>query len=107
MGMPNGRNGRDVEQLLRQMSLEEKVAQLGSVSVRDLLDGDKFSEAKAQVLLRHGIGQITRPAGWSGLPPKEVAQLVNAIQRFLAEKTRLAIPAIVHEECLSGLMASM
>lgn len=105
MGMPNGRNGLDVEQLLRQMSLEEKVAQLGSVSVRDLLDGDKFSEAKAQERLRHGIGQITRPAGWSGLPPKEVAQLVNAIQRFLVEKTRLAIPAIVHEECLSGLMA--
>lgn len=103
--MPNGRNGRDGEQLLRQMSLEEKVAQLGSVSVRDLLEDGRFSEAKAQERLRHGIGQITRPAGWSGLPPREVAQLINTIQRFLVENTRLAIPAIVHEECLSGLMA--
>jgi len=38
-------------------------------------------------------------------PPKEAAQLANEIQRFLVEETRLGIPAIVHEECLSGLMA--
>jgi len=94
-----------VDRLLAQMTLEEKVAQLGSVSVRDLMEGGKFSPAKAEQLLRNGVGQITRPAGWSDLPPKDVAVLVNDIQRFLVENTRLQIPSIVHEECLTGLMA--
>ena len=34
-----------------------------------------------------------------------VAALANEIQRFLVEETRLGIPAIVHEECLHGLVA--
>ena len=34
-----------------------------------------------------------------------MAELANRIQSFLVEKTRLGIPAIVHEECLHGLLA--
>jgi len=94
-----------VRELLEKMTLEEKVAQLESIPVGKLLTDGKFDIEKARELLKHGIGQITRIAGWSGLPPKEAAQIANEIQRFLVEETRLGIPAIVHEECLSGLMA--
>lgn len=94
-----------VRELLEKMTLEEKVAQLESVPVGRLLTDNKFDFEKARELLKHGIGQISRVAGWSDLPPKEAAQLANEIQRFLVEETRLGIPAIVHEECLSGLMA--
>ena len=96
----------EVERLLEEMTLEEKIAQLGSVSVVDLLEEGKFSPEKARRLIPNGIGQITRIAGWTGLPPKQAAELANEVQRFLREKTRLGIPAIVHEECLSGLMAN-
>ena len=41
----------------------------------------------------------------SAEPPEKTAELVNAIQRFLVENTRLGIPAIVHEECLCGYQA--
>ncbi len=34
-----------------------------------------------------------------------MAEIANAIQRYLVEETRLGIPAIVHEECLHGLIA--
>ncbi|HLO35815.1 MAG TPA: glycoside hydrolase family 3 N-terminal domain-containing protein, partial [Candidatus Deferrimicrobium sp.] len=34
-----------------------------------------------------------------------MAEMANAIQRQLVEDTRLGIPAIIHEECLHGLMA--
>ncbi len=94
-----------VRELLARMTLEEKIAQLGSFSVHRLMTDGKFDIGKARELLKHGIGQITRVAGGSDLPPKEAAQLANEIQRFLIEETRLGIPAIVHEECLSGLMA--
>lgn len=94
-----------IEGIISRMSLREKIAQLGSISVRDLMEEGRFSPEKARKLISDGIGQITRAAGWSGLPPKEAAELTNDIQRFLKEETRLGIPAIVHEECLSGFMA--
>ena len=94
-----------VRELLGKMTLEEKVAQLESLPVGKLLTDGRFDIEKARELLKHGIGQITRIAGWSGFPPKEAAQIANEIQRFLVEETRLGIPATVHEECLSGLMS--
>ncbi len=94
-----------VDELLAKMTLEEKVAQLGSVGVRELMEDGRFSPEKARQLLANGMGQITRPAGWSDLPPVQAASLTNEIQRFLKEETRLGIPAIMHEECLTGLMA--
>jgi len=94
-----------VKELLKRMTLEEKIAQLGSIPIQDLLTERKFSPEKARKLLANGIGQITRVAGGTDLEPKEVAELVNTIQKFLIENSRLGIPAIVHEECLSGFMA--
>jgi beta-glucosidase len=96
-----------VKELLSRMSVEEKVAQLMSIPIEKLLDGKMFSEEKAMQFLRYGIGEITRVGGsWIGLLPKEAAKVANQVQRFLVEKTRLGIPAIIHEECLAGLMAS-
>jgi len=93
-----------VEDLLSRMTLEEKCAQLGSYWVFELLKDFKFNEVKAEKLLKHGIGQITRIGGATTLHPNEAAKLANTIQKYLIENTRLGIPAMVHEECCSGLM---
>ncbi|PJF43589.1 MAG: beta-glucosidase [Phototrophicales bacterium] len=96
-----------VNSLLEQMTLDEKIAQLGGVWVTDLLDENfEFSEAKASTKLAHGIGHITRVGGASMLPPQKSAALANRIQRYLAEQTRLGIPAIVHEESCAGYLAN-
>lgn len=94
-----------VEYLLGQMTLEEKIAQLGSYWVYEVLDGTTFSPQKAQKLLHNGIGQITRIGGASNVRPPESAELANTIQKFLVENTRLGIPATIHEESCSGYMA--
>lgn len=94
-----------VQDLLAQMTIEEKVGQLGSAWVFELLDGLAFSEQKAQRLMAHGIGQITRIGGASNLRPAASARLANTLQRWLIDNTRLGIPAMVHEECCSGYMA--
>jgi beta-glucosidase len=94
-----------VADLLARMTLDEKLAQLGSAWVFELLTDMVFDEGKAQKLMAHGLGHITRLAGASSLRPKEGAALANQIQRYLRDKTRLQIPAIVHEECCSGYMA--
>ncbi|HAF70205.1 MAG: Beta-mannanase [Acetothermia bacterium 64_32] len=91
--------------LLSRMTLEEKLAQLGAVWGYELLEEGRFSQEKAKELIPHGIGSLTRPAGSTGLQPEEVAEFVNLVQRFLLEETRLGIPALVHEECLSGVLS--
>src|SRR5690606_22752002 len=68
----------------------------------------KYKEASPSApdrLLSHGIGHIPRVSGASDLRPAEAARVTNEIQRYLVEETRLGIPAIVHEEVCSGLMA--
>ncbi len=94
-----------IADLLSRMTLAEKIAQLGSAWVFELLTDMKFDIDKAQQLMSHGIGHITRVAGASSLTPVEGAKLANTIQRYLLENTRLGIPAMVHEECCSGYMA--
>ncbi|RKX56465.1 MAG: beta-glucosidase, partial [Thermotoga sp.] len=95
----------DVEKIVSEMTIDEKIGQLGSVWLYKLLEDGKSSLGKMKKLIGNGIGQITRVGGASGLPPEQSATLANEIQRFLKENTRLGIPAIVHEECLSGYMA--
>ena len=89
-----------VADLLSRMTLDEKLAQLGSAWIYELSEPEQASR-----LMQHGIGQITRIGGASNLKPNESAAAANAIQRFLLEETRLGIPAMVHEECCAGYMA--
>jgi beta-glucosidase len=94
-----------VEDLLAQMTVEEKVAQLGSIWGFQLGIGGELDEAKASTELQHGMGQITRISGGSMDDPATSASFANAIQKYLRERTRLGIPAIVHEECCAGFCA--
>lgn len=94
-----------VQDLLGRMTLEEKIAQIGSVWVYELLNDQRLNPDKVNARLVQGIGQITRLAGASSLDPVGCAQLGNALQRYLVEETRLGIPALIHEECCSGYTA--
>ncbi len=91
-------------QLLERMTLDEKLAQIGSCWVSELQTDGDMDWAKVADRLREGIGQITRPAGGSTRTPKEAAQVANRLQKFLVEETRLGIPAILHEECCLGAL---
>ena len=93
----------DVEELLGQMTLEEKCAQLGGVWYSALLVEGRLDQSRMEELLSDGIGQVARIAS-TGFDPGPAAEANDRIQRFLAERTRLGIPALPHEEALSGLM---
>ena len=95
----------DIDAVLSRMTLDEKLAQLGCVWCTTLVSDGVFSTRRADRLLQHGIGEITRIGATTGLRPRERAAFTNAIQRYLVEHTRLGIPAIVHEESTAGLCA--
>ncbi|MBN2100148.1 MAG: glycoside hydrolase family 3 C-terminal domain-containing protein [Dehalococcoidia bacterium] len=94
-----------VADLIDRMTLEEKVAQLCGCWPFELLTPAGLDSERMKSRLAHGLGQVSRLAGMSAEPPWKTAELVNGIQRYLVEGTRLGIPAIVHEECLCGYQA--
>ena len=93
-----------VHKMLSQMTLDEKLAQIGSYWMYDLQTNGVLDWVKTADKLKHGIGQITRLAGASTLDPRSAAESANRLQKFLLEETRLGIPAIIHEECCSGAL---
>ncbi|MBI5353821.1 MAG: glycoside hydrolase family 3 C-terminal domain-containing protein [Chloroflexi bacterium] len=97
-------NKQRVKLLLEKMTLDEKLAQLGSVWMYELQTQGELDQKKIEEKFKHGLGQITRIAGASTLDPVNAAKSANRLQKFLVENTRLGIPAIVHEECCSGAM---
>jgi beta-glucosidase len=101
---PDELNGR-VDELLADMTLDEKVAQLGGVWSTELVDDGGFSPSAAARLMPLGAGQITRIAASTGLRPLGIARLHNEIQAWLRDETRLGIPTILHEEAVAGFCA--
>jgi len=93
------------------MTLEEKLAQLvgywvdqGGEVVAPLA-GEMATSTKYDEATQHGLGHLTRVYGTRPVDPVERAEWLWAEQRRLTQETRLGIPAIVHEECLTGLAA--
>lgn len=90
--------------LLAQMNLDEKLSQIRSYWMFELQTHNELDLQKVASHFKNGIGQITRLTGASTLDPLSAARTANSLQRFLVQKTRLGIPAIIHEECCSGLV---
>ncbi|HMK98293.1 MAG TPA: glycoside hydrolase family 3 protein, partial [Acidimicrobiales bacterium] len=94
-----------VGDLLEQMDLDEKLAQLAAVEFPRLMKGETLDPDEALALVPHGIGEVTRIGAATGLEPAQSAELFNEIQRLVVEGTRLGIPVVVHEESLAGYCA--
>jgi beta-glucosidase len=95
-----------VADLLARMTLDEKIAQLGSLWSFELFRTEtELDQERMRERFADGIGQVSRVAGATNLGPIAAAEAGNAIQRFLVEETRLGIPALLHEETLHGLLA--
>jgi beta-glucosidase len=94
-----------VEDLLRQMTVEEKAMQLSSMFPMALIGTDGLIRDQLDANLKHGIGQISALAAFGHKSPETVAKTANAIQRYLLTETRLKIPAIFHNEAANGVVA--
>lgn len=102
-----------VADLLNRMTLEEKIAQLGGTWQNHDNEHDEsqffvgknreFLPDRAAVLLKNGIGGMSRPSEDRG--PREMAEFTNTVQKWIIEHTRLGIPVLFHDECLHGHVA--
>ncbi|MFF0143393.1 beta-glucosidase [Streptomyces sp. NPDC005227] len=102
--------GERVASLLAVMTLEEKLAQLGSVwpgvdsVIGDVapMQGVLAQDVDFEAATAEGIGHLTRPFGTKPVEPSQGAEQLAARQRDLTRRTRLGIPALAHDECLTG-----
>nr|WP_198154059.1 glycoside hydrolase family 3 N-terminal domain-containing protein [Catenuloplanes japonicus] len=94
------------------MTLEEKTAQLCSVWMgATATDGDMaphqhdlLDEPDWPAVTRTGLGQITRAFGTAPIGPADGAAALAALQAEIVAASRLGIPAVAHEECLTGFL---
>ena len=113
-----------VDDLLRRMTMDEKVAQLETVweSKAKLQDArGNFAPQLASRNFPYGIGGFARPSDFRGVTTsngaagasgatvnrdaRQTAEFVNAAQHWAVEHTRLGIPILMHEESLHGYVA--
>ncbi|HZE41872.1 MAG TPA: glycoside hydrolase family 3 N-terminal domain-containing protein [Stackebrandtia sp.] len=101
-----------VAALVDAMTVEEKLAQLGSFwppgtdagggEVAPMESAMRGGPATLDEAAAHGLGHLTRPFGTQPVRPRDGAARLEAVQRRIVADTRLGIPAIAHEECLTG-----
>lgn len=97
-----------VEDLIKRMTLEEKVSQLYSIRILDTLAWDSegnFIGIADTARLNMGAGSFWSFALFKRNQVDRV-KCINGIQRYLIEKSRLGIPAFVFAEGLHGYMAN-
>lgn len=95
-----------VNQLYNRMSRAERVAQLRSMYMSKLFTpAGVLDEAKCRELIPNGIGHIPQFAMDMGLSPNEQRDRVAQLQAWLMANTPNGIPALVHEEALTGVNA--
>lgn len=105
-----------VADLLSKMSIKEKVGQLNQKmhgwNAYKVADGEvELTQAyHNEVAFGDGLGAIYgifRADGWNshltmGIKKEESIKVVNEIQRYVIEHTRLGIPVLIAEECPHG-----
>jgi beta-glucosidase-like glycosyl hydrolase len=104
-----------VTDLLGRMTLEEKIAQLGSAWMGSSGEGDGVAPmqdafyndeaAPFEELTKHGLGQLTRVFGTRPVSPAAGMSAMAALQAQIVASSRFGIPAVAHEECLTGFAA--
>ncbi len=106
-----------VDDLIRRMLLDEKIVEITAVwdDKTKIIDAKgEFDPGKMPTVFPNGIGQFARPSDAKGPASPRIVRgrdvpgtirLVNALQKYQLEKTRLGIPVIFHEEGLHGYAA--
>ena len=87
-----------VKDILANMSIEQKAAQLSCVIPSLVLEKGEFKEERALKEMPFGVGRMTQFASGFTQGPVQAATGYNAIQKYMIEKTGL--PAIIQNEVL-------
>ena len=95
---------QQVDELYGKMTQEERIAQLKSMYMDDLFNEQgQLDTTKCRELIPHGIGHFSQFCMQQPRDPNELRDRVAAVQDWLVRNTPNGIPALMHEEVLSGI----
>ena len=95
---------QQIDELYGKMSQEERIAQLRRMYMDELFDEQgKLDEAKCRELIPNGIGHFSQFCMQQPRDPNELRDRAAAVQDWLIKNTPNGIPALLHEEVLSGV----
>ena len=95
---------QQIDELYGKMSQEERIAQLRSMYMDDLFDeAGQLDTAKCRELIPNGIGHFSQFCMQQPRDPNELRDRAAAVQDWLIKNTPNGIPALLHEEVLSGI----
>jgi len=93
-----------VDELYAKMPQEERIAQLKSMYMDDLFDEHgQLDTAKCRELIPYGVGHFSQFCLQQPRDPNDIRDKVAAVQDWLMNNTPNGIPALFHEEVLSGV----
>jgi len=94
---------QQVDDLYARMTQAERIAQLRGTYLNDYFTEEgRLDTALCRRDLANGIGHFSQFASQMGLEPDEIRDRVAAMQDWLMNNTPSAIPALFHEEVLTG-----
>ena len=95
---------QQVDELYAKMTQEERIGQLRSMYMDLLFDEQgQLDTAKCRELIPNGIGHFSQYCSQKPRDPNELRDRVAAVQDWLIHNTPSGIPALFHEEVLSGI----
>ena len=95
---------QQIDELYGKMPQEERIAQLKSMYMDELFDDQgKLDTAKCRELIPYGIGHFSQFCMQQPREPNDLRDRAIAIQDWLMKNTPNGIPALLHEEVLSGV----
>ena len=95
---------QQIDELYGKMPQEERIAQLKSMYMDELFDDQgKLDTAKCRELIPYGIGHFSQFCMQQPRDPNDLRDRAIAIQDWLMKNTPNGIPALLHEEVLSGV----
>lgn len=99
-----------VADLLSRMTLEEKIGQMTQINVTRLMGTGEWDRGQLntswleRAFVTHHVGSVLSGGGAAPVPntPRNWAQLTNALQAYVEDSARLAIPLIYGVDAVHG-----
>ena len=91
-----------VEAIMSKMTLDEKLAQIQGIRPKEIMEDGKISLEKCREKIPYGIGHFSQFSSGLTMEPEELRDFVRSVQNYLMTETNSKIPAIFHEEAITG-----
>ena len=87
------------------LSVEDRAAQLFGIYPSELMVDGVFSIDKCKEVIPYGAGHICQLSSSQSLNADELRKLIADIQDYMVNYTPAGIPAVIHDECITGVTA--